>query len=251
MSGKARRLVVVVDDNLEMARTIADGLGRARLRRPGGRIGAGGVGPVGQRKRRRHRHGPAHAGRRRPAAVGPFARARSRPSRHRDDRLQRHRQRGPVDPAGRLSLPDEALQAGRAGAVPRSGVRRPEGSARGGRPQEDPAGAIFHRQSHRPQPRHGGAAGPDPAGGRRGRARCWCSGRPGPARGWWRGRSTPTARGPARLSSRSTVRRCRSRCWKASSSATSGARSRARSPSAPDCSRKPTAAPCFSTRSAR
>ena len=78
----------------------------------------------------------------------------------------------------------------------------------------------------------------------------WSSARPAPVRSWWRAISMPSADAAAARSSRSTAVPSPRAWWRASCSATRRAPLPVRCRARPAGSRRPTAAPCSSTRSA-
>ena len=218
---EVRRRVLLVDDNLEMARTLADGLGER-----GFDAVAIESGREAERRLASERFDAVVTDLRMPDVDGlrasrDLAEARSRPAGDRDDGLQRDRQRGRVDPAGRLPLPDEAVQAGRAGALPRARARRPRD------PRDEAAAlrqvaarALLDLEHHRPQRGDARRARSDPAGRRRGRAGARARRdrhRQGAGRARAARRQRACERGP---SSRSTAPRFPSRCSRASCSAT-------------------------------
>ena len=225
-----------------------------RLRsRPAAPAGGGGRLPRGARETDRHR-----LRRRRPARHGDRGTGRGPGAHHRAAQTRRSDRgggAGPVRrPADRCSL--RALDAGddRRHVARRLGAddeRRRGGADAGGDHRAAAAGGRRRRRR---------AAGRDAGDGRaqtQHRARGG-----GPVRGADRrrereregaGRARDSPRRVAarsRRSARSTVPRCPTISSRPSSSATRAARSPARSPSAPACSRKRTAARSFSTRSA-
>ena len=195
---------------------------------------------------RRRRHRPAHEERRRARRADRHQARRPDGAGDHHDRVRRHRQRGRGDAARRVSLRHQALRA--------------RGAALAGRARLPRARAVARER----------AAAPHAARERRRRGSCSAQSAPmrqlralieqvaGAASSVLISGETGTGkelvalahprRRPARAtgrSSRSTARRCPSRCWRASSSATRAAPSRAPRRAGAACSSRPTGGTLF------
>ncbi len=162
MTGAAGKLrVLVVDDVVDMARTVAndlDAAGLDRRDRRQRRRGAGGVRPAA---RRRRRDGPAHEAGRRSGA--PDAGQGDRPDRprHHHDRVRRDRQRGRGDAAGRVSLHHQAVPAGSPAIAGRTGRARARAVHGERAAAPDAAGEHVVAPAPRREPGHAPAARAD------------------------------------------------------------------------------------------
>ena len=123
--------ILIADDNLEMAKSVADGLRERGYVAIGGGLGPRSAESPHARSLRRADHRPPDAGGRWAGLDRQLATARSEPSRHHHDRLQRDRHRTRIASPGRVPLPDEALQDGGAGDL--LGTRAGRGAAAAGR----------------------------------------------------------------------------------------------------------------------